>query len=101
MYPEHCPHCGGRVDPSRLTPLETSVASMVAQGWAASDIAETSGRRTQSVKNMLSRIYEKLGVHDRDGWPRVKLGIYWNCELFQVGLHALGLIAENSSEIAA
>ena len=85
----------------RLTPTEFLLASLVAQGLGPKHIALHRGANLQNVKNQLRRLYAKLDLtpHPR---PGVKLAVYWNTELFQIGLRELGLIpAEDASAIAA
>ena len=46
-----------------------------------------------TVKNQLQEIYRKLGIDPRDKSGMVKLAVYMNCELFQIGLKELGVAA--------
>jgi two-component system, NarL family, nitrate/nitrite response regulator NarL len=48
-----------------LSPRETEVLGMLAQGTTANEIARTLHLTTATVKTHLHRLYEKLGVSDR------------------------------------
>ena len=78
--------------PKPLTPTELNLASMVASGTGAAGIARQTGKDLMTVKNQLKVLYRKLGISSSDHAIRVKLAVYWNCELFQIGLKELGLI---------
>jgi DNA-binding NarL/FixJ family response regulator len=49
----------------RLTPREQQIVSAITGGASNSDIGRTFGLRDQTVKNHLTRIYEKTGVASR------------------------------------
>jgi DNA-binding NarL/FixJ family response regulator len=72
-----------------LSPKESKIAALVGEGFRAREIADEFITTEQTIKNALKNIYRKLGLQD-DGriCQHVKLGIYWNCELFQRGLAA-------------
>jgi DNA-binding NarL/FixJ family response regulator len=48
-----------------LTPRETEVLSLVANGLSNAEVAERIGRTEGTVKIHLRNILQKLGVHDR------------------------------------
>ena len=59
---------GGRIEdykPLELSPREREVLRMVAKGWTNKRISEELGLRQQTVRNYMSNIYNKLGVHSR------------------------------------
>ena len=91
---DSCPACG-RPYIEKLTATEYHVAGMVAQGIGPTEIARHTGISLHGVKMHLQRIYRKLGIVA--GQPHVKLAVYWNCELFQIGLRA----QEDPAAIAA
>jgi two-component system, NarL family, nitrate/nitrite response regulator NarL len=57
--------------PSTLTPREAQIVSAVANGATNADIGRTFGLRDQTVKNHLTRIFDKLGVS-----TRLELAVY-------------------------
>jgi putative nucleotidyltransferase with HDIG domain len=63
------PHSGGsqvrRADPSPLTPTETKVLRVLAQGKVYKIIAQELGLSSSTVRTHLHNSYEKLGVSDR------------------------------------
>jgi DNA-binding NarL/FixJ family response regulator len=48
-----------------LTPAETAILDLVAEGLDNRSIAERLGKREKTVRNQLSVIFGKLGVHNR------------------------------------
>ena len=75
-----------------LSPTEMLMAAMIAEGMTLREIAGQLGKARSTIKTQLSVIYGKLGLGQAsDGArdPRVRLGVYWNCELFQIGLQAI------------
>ncbi|MDQ7028849.1 MAG: response regulator transcription factor [Ardenticatenia bacterium] len=48
-----------------LTPREKEVLRLIAQGYSNTEIAEALNLAYQTVRNYISRIYSKLGVHSR------------------------------------
>jgi len=50
---------------ARLTPAETALLELVAQGLDNRTIAERLGKSAKTVRNQLSVIFSKLGVHTR------------------------------------
>lgn len=67
------------------------------------EIARKLNKAIWTVKSHLGRTYQKLGLHYREGVPHVKLAVYWNCELFQIGLRELELLRpkQPSEKLAA
>jgi putative nucleotidyltransferase with HDIG domain len=63
------PHAGGserrRAEPSPLSPRETTVLRILAQGKVYKVIAEELGLSASTVRSHLHKAYEKLGVGDR------------------------------------
>jgi putative nucleotidyltransferase with HDIG domain len=63
------PHSGGserrRAEPSPLSPRETTVLRILAQGKVYKVIADELGLSTSTVRSHLHKAYEKLGVADR------------------------------------
>lgn len=76
-----------------LTPQQMRIASMVAEGLASTEIAAELGIARNTVKMHLSAIYRRLGLDHPSLVPHVRLGVYWNCELFQVGLQEISAVA--------
>ena len=87
-----CPHCGGEL-PRELTPKELLVAALASEGYGATEIARETGTTVQTIKNQLGKLCRKLDVPRYDYATRVKLAVWWNCELFQIGLQELGLVS--------
>lgn len=76
---------------SRLTPAERCIASFVAEyglGLGPREIARRLGKSEGTVKQQLGRIYRKLGLRGDGKVALVQLAVYWNCEIFQIGLAA-------------
>jgi len=69
------------------------VAKQLAEGLAGREIARNLGKTHRTVKLQLGNIYRKMNLSDRRVNPYVKLAVWWNCELFQIGLKELGLSA--------
>lgn len=86
-----CPHCGYELPEGVLTPIEVRVAALAAEGYGSTEIAEEVGTSVQTVKNQLGMVYRELDV-PRNDLARIKLAVWWNCELFQIGLKELGLV---------
>jgi putative nucleotidyltransferase with HDIG domain len=63
------PHSGGsdrrRAEPSPLSPRETTVLRILAQGKVYKVIADELGLSTSTVRSHLHKAYDKLGVADR------------------------------------
>jgi DNA-binding NarL/FixJ family response regulator len=80
-----------------LTPRQIEVARLLATRGIGSTnlhIAKRVGITERTVKAHLNGIYQKVEVpHNGPYLKRVKLACLWNCELFQIGLKALGLVA--------
>ena len=58
----------------RLTPRETEVFKLLAQGRTRAYIQEELVLSVSTVKTHVSHIYAKLGVHDRQGMMDLVLG---------------------------
>lgn len=62
---------GGTVDSYQpvsglsLSPRERELLSYLAMGWSNQKIGEEMGLKQQTVRNYISTIYEKLGIHSR------------------------------------
>ena len=59
---------GGRIEDYKtleLSPREREVLIMVAKGWTNKRISEELGLKQQTIRNYLSNIFDKLGVHSR------------------------------------
>jgi pimeloyl-ACP methyl ester carboxylesterase/DNA-binding CsgD family transcriptional regulator len=50
---------------ARLTPTETTILTLVAEGFDNRTIAARLGKSEKTVRNQLSAIFDKLGVHTR------------------------------------
>ena len=72
-----------------LSPKESKIAALVGEGFRVAEIADEFTTSEQTVKNVLKNIYRKVGLQN-DGriCLQVRLGVWWNCELFQRGLSA-------------
>jgi len=92
----YCPHCGHEL-PKALTPEELRIASLMGTGYGATGIAEETRKNLGTIKNHLSSVYRKLGVPHADYSTRTKLAVWWNCELFQIGLQELGLVGQKAA----
>jgi two-component system, NarL family, response regulator DesR len=53
-------------DPNMLTKREAQIVQLLAQGLSTRDIAISYGIGHQTVKNYVTVIYEKLGLHGRE-----------------------------------
>ena len=53
-------------DPNMLTKREAQIVQLLAQGLSTRDIAINYGIGHQTVKNYVTVIYEKLGLHGRE-----------------------------------
>jgi DNA-binding NarL/FixJ family response regulator len=65
------------------------IASMLAEGFSRTEIGAELGIDQHTIKMHLNGAYKRLGLDDHTFNPRIRLGVYWNCELFQIGLEAL------------
>ncbi len=71
----------------QLSPRETQVAALIAAGYDNSMIAKQLGVGLRTVKMYAANVYAKVGIPFRGrGTSRTRLGVWWNCELFQIGL---------------
>jgi DNA-binding NarL/FixJ family response regulator len=57
--------------PVRLSPRERQIVTFITAGCSNQQIAACLGLKTQTVKNLLCRLYSKLGVSNR-----VHLAVY-------------------------
>ncbi|GAA0423190.1 hypothetical protein Acor_74020 [Acrocarpospora corrugata] len=60
-----------RVEPPGLTPSESKVAQLAAEGKTTKDIAAELVLSRRTVDNHLRSVYRKLGIHRRDGLRQV------------------------------
>jgi two-component system nitrate/nitrite response regulator NarL len=51
--------------PARLSPRERQIVTFIAAGCSNQQIADCLGLKTQTIKNHLCRMYDKLGVSNR------------------------------------
>jgi DNA-binding NarL/FixJ family response regulator len=72
-----------------LTQQQRRIASMLADGFSRTEIAAVLGIDKGTIKTHLMEVYRRLDLDDLTFTPRVRLGVYWNCELFQIGLDAI------------
>jgi DNA-binding CsgD family transcriptional regulator len=87
-----CPNCGVSVvlEVTRpVTHAEVTAIREIANAFTDPEIAQKLGISQPATKARLARVFEKLGVRSR-----VQLAVYWECELFQIGLRELGLIPD-------
>jgi DNA-binding CsgD family transcriptional regulator len=61
---------GGRSRPSGLTPTESQVAALVADGSSNKEVAAALFVTVNTVEAHLSRVYKKLGVRSRNQLAR-------------------------------
>jgi hypothetical protein len=73
----------------RLTPTDRKVAALVGEGFDIPMTAKEMGWSRSTVKHYRTRIFERLEIPGGTRDPHVVLGVYWNCELFQIGLKEL------------
>jgi|SRR5580658_8611986 DNA-binding NarL/FixJ family response regulator len=96
-----CPACGARIR-LELTREELRVTALLGEGFHVKDIAQELRKAARTVKGQLRSVYIKLGLMDERRLPYVRLAVWWNCELFQLGLRELGMREEiDSSAFAA
>jgi DNA-binding NarL/FixJ family response regulator len=70
-----------------LTKRQLQVATLLGEGIGPYEIAKRLGLTESAVKMRLRVIYKKTGIqNDPSKQLHVLLGIYMNCELFQIGL---------------
>ena len=78
----------------RLSPTEKKIAEKLAEGWDVASIAKEFGTQPGTVRQQLARVYCKLDIPwDGRGAQQMKLALFWNCELFRIGLAELKLVA--------
>lgn len=82
----------------KLTNQEIRVSALVAQGCDSHAIAAELSIRPGTAKQHRARVYRKLGIDSEKTWrhafqQQLKLAFWWECELFQIGLKELGLVA--------
>jgi len=58
-----------------FSPRERQIVRFIVEGCSNQEIANRMGLRLQTVKNHLSRIYEKIGVHSRAEAIALWLGV--------------------------
>lgn len=74
---------------SFLSAKQAKISALVAEGYGPQQIARELHTSEQTVKNVLRIIYRKIGIaKDSRICQIVRLGVWWNCELFQLGLTA-------------
>lgn len=64
-----------------VTPQQRRVGDLVALGFHTRDIADTLGIAVRTVKAHLRALYCVTGANGI-----VQLAVWWNCELFRIGL---------------
>lgn len=69
-----------------LAPREIEVASLIAQGYRSHTIAEKLNL-SQNTTRHYARVIRKKTLCKSN----LKVAVYWNCELFQIGLEELGI----------
>lgn len=63
-------------------------------GMNIADVGRSLGVSERQVKTLLWRLYFKLGLaEDPELHKQIRLAVWWNCELFQVGLRELRMVA--------
>lgn len=68
-----------------LSPREQEVAEHLATNpLPLAELAETLGITESTLKHHAQMIYHKLEIANR-----IQLAIYWNCELFKIGMEGL------------
>lgn len=80
-----------------LTKSQVRCLDELAKGNGYSKIAKTTGFTHMYVKALIRTASLQLGMAKCE---RVTLAIWWGCELFRVGVDALGLIGESSEQAA-
>lgn len=74
----------------RLTHNEIVLIHLIAEGLADADVARTCGTSVHTVKNQLQVVYRKLEIPGKGrGSKRIRLGVWFNYELFKIGLHEM------------
>jgi two-component system response regulator NreC len=61
---------GSAAPAGRLTPRETQVLKLVAEGQTSKEIAGTLGLRVKTAESYRTRLMDKLGIHDTAGLVR-------------------------------
>ena len=64
-----------------------AIAEGLARGEGYLEIADRLGLAVHTIHNTSKRLMRNLGMRNR-----VEFAVAWNCELFQEGLRAMGLI---------
>jgi DNA-binding NarL/FixJ family response regulator len=87
---------GERVKIDLLTPRQRIIAALLADGFTqAADIAKELNLCERTVKSCLYHIYQRLDIrNDARFLQHVRLGVWWHCELFQIGLTAAAKTSE-------
>lgn len=76
-----------------MTYMEIAIASFISRtGANTSRIGYHFGIANDTVKHHLTKIYEKTQTYDR-----IDLMLNWRCEIFQIGLRAMGIIPKSLS----
>lgn len=74
-----------------LTMAEIEIAGYVSRSGAnTSQTGYHFGITNNTVKKHMSRIYDKTGTMNR-----IDLMLNWRCEIFQIGLRAMGIIPKS------
>lgn len=80
-----CQACGQPWNP--LTAQELRVVEILVCGRSNREIAADLGVTVRCIKSYILRLFRKTGTKNR-----IELARAWSCELFQIGLHELGLL---------
>lgn len=83
----NCTACGQRIAP--FTASELRVIDGVLRGLSNREIGQELGLVRHTVKLYLRSVFGKTQTRSRR-----TLAVAWNSELFQIGLHELGLLPQ-------
>jgi DNA-binding NarL/FixJ family response regulator len=84
--------CGHPVDRA-LSSRQLQAIQLTIEGYTERDMAEAMGICLRTAKQHLYMAFDRLGIATIESHARIRLAVYWNCELFQVGLKDLGIVA--------
>ena len=79
-----CPRCGAKREAISLT--ERRIAKLRAEALTYREIGQRLRLKETYIRTTFTRMAHRLGL------TQFQLGMYWSCELFQIGLKEMGFL---------
>ncbi len=77
------------INESIPTSREIRIGEMLGEGMTLQEIAARLPEDYRTTKARVARLARKLGIEANSKHTRIMIAIYWNCELFQIGLQEI------------